>query len=170
LLGITDKEKLKIFEYGALLHDIGKIGIPDAVLRKPGKLTADEWVIMKTHPVIGYKVLKNIKFLEEASQIVLHHHEYFTGNGYPDGLKGEAIPIGSRIFNVADTIDAMTSDRPYRKALTLEIAAVELTRFSGQQFDPAVVDAFQSIDLAKWQYEKDSIDEKIKEMTDSFMF
>jgi putative two-component system response regulator len=170
LLDIHDKETLKIFEYGALLHDIGKIGIPDAILRKPGKLTPDEWVIMKTHPVIGYKVLRNIKFLEAASQIVLHHHEYFTGGGYPDGLSGETIPIGSRIFNVADTVDAMTSDRPYRKALTLDVTAAELQKCAGTQFDPTVVEAFLSIDLAQWRIEKDSIDDKFKEMADAYNF
>ena len=96
LMGISDKNTLKIYEYGALLHDIGKIGIPDAILRKPAELTAAEWQIMKSHPTIGYNVLQRIKFLEDAAQIVLHHHEAFDGSGYPDGLAGENIPLGAQ--------------------------------------------------------------------------
>lgn len=140
-----DDEQLKVLEYGALLHDIGKIGIPDAILRKPGKLTDEEWGVMKTHPEVGYKILHKIEFLEEASQIVLHHHEKFNGTGYPARLEGTKIPIGSRIFAVADTVDAMTSERPYRKALTFEDASNELKKHQGTQFDPEVVDAFHSV-------------------------
>lgn len=162
LMGWTDKEELKVLEYGALLHDIGKIGIPDAILKKPGKLTEEEWDVMKTHPGVGYKILNKIQFLEEASQIVLHHHEKFNGRGYPGGLAGEAIPAGSRIFAVADTVDAMTSERPYRKALSFEIAAEELEKFKGDQFDPQVVEAFFSVDLNFWKNMRVDMDKRYK--------
>jgi putative nucleotidyltransferase with HDIG domain len=162
LLGVTDKSIIKIYEYGALLHDIGKIGIPDAILRKPEKLSADEWEIMKGHPTIGYNILKRIKFLEEAAQMVLHHHEAFDGSGYPDGLAGERIPLGARLFHVADTIDAMTSDRPYKKALSFETAASELLKHSGQQFDPAIIAVFAKTSLDFWIAEKMSVEDSIR--------
>jgi putative two-component system response regulator len=168
LMGIVDKNTLKIYEYGALLHDIGKIGIPDAILRKPGKLDAEEWRIMKGHPAIGYNVLKRIKFLEEAAQIVMHHHEAFDGSGYPDGLVGTNIPLGARIFNIADAIDAMTSDRPYQKALPFEVAAHELLRHSGQQFDPAIITVFNKTSLDFWIAEKLKIEENIRKERDIF--
>ncbi len=161
LMGITDKSTLRIYEYGALLHDIGKIGIPDAILRKPSKLDADEWRIMKGHPAIGYNVLKRIKFLEPASQIVLHHHESFNGSGYPDSLTLNDIPLGARIFKVADAIDAMTHDRPYQKAQPFEYAVEELNRFSGEQFDPRVVSIFLDIGLDFWKEEKQKIEESL---------
>jgi putative nucleotidyltransferase with HDIG domain len=160
LMGISDPEQLKVIEYGALLHDIGKIGIPDAILRKPGKLTDEEWDVMKTHPSMGYKILHKIEFLEEASQIVLHHHEKWNGTGYPKRLSGTDIPLGSRIYAVADTVDAMTSDRPYRKALSFEIAAEELRKHSGEQFDKDVVDAFHSVPLDSWRTERKNMDQK----------
>ncbi|MCP5102605.1 MAG: response regulator [bacterium] len=156
-------EQLKILEYGSLLHDIGKIGIPDAILKKPGKLTNEEWDVMKTHPEVGYKILHRIEFLEEASQVVLHHHERFEGSGYPAGLKKYDIPIGSRIFAVADTVDAMTSERPYRKALPFEVASEELKKFSGIQFDPQVVEAFHSVPLDFWKQKRIDWDLKFKE-------
>lgn len=154
LMNWGDKEQLKNLEYGALLHDIGKIGIPDNILRKPGKLTKEEWAVMQTHPEVGYKILHKIEFLEEPSQIVLHHHERFDGSGYPTGLKKLDIPIGSRIFAVADTVDAMTSERPYRSALTFEDASNELKKFSGIQFDPQVVEAFHSVPLDFWKQKR----------------
>jgi putative two-component system response regulator len=160
IMGITDGQQLKVIEYGALLHDIGKIGIPDAILRKPGKLTTEEWEVMKTHPWIGFKILHKIKFLEDASQIVLHHHEKLDGSGYPDGLQDMNIPLGARIFAVADTVDAMTSDRPYRKALSFEQASDELKKYSGIQFDKQVVDAFHSVGLESWQYDRKRMDLK----------
>ncbi|MCJ7524974.1 MAG: response regulator [Candidatus Aminicenantes bacterium] len=166
LMGINDKDTLKIYEYGALLHDIGKIGIPDAILRKPEKLSPEEWRIMKKHPTIGYNVLRRIKFLEPAAQIVLHHHEAFSGSGYPDGLAGKNIPLGARIFNIADAIDAMTSDRPYQKALSFEAAAGELLQFSGKQFDPEIITIFNEIGLDFWIEEKLKIEERIKEDPD----
>ena len=168
LMGISNKDTLKIYEYGALLHDIGKIGIPDAILRKPGKLDSEEWRIMKSHPAIGYNVLKRITFLEDAAQIVLHHHEAFNGNGYPDGLSSEDIPLGARIFNIADAIDAMTSDRPYQRALPFEVAAGELMKFSGRQFDPAITAVFEKTGLEFWIAEKSKIEDRIKREPDFF--
>ncbi|MGE5341457.1 MAG: HD domain-containing phosphohydrolase [Candidatus Omnitrophota bacterium] len=159
-MGIRQEKQIKVLEYGALLHDIGKIGIPDAILKKPGKLTPDEWEVMKTHPQVGYKILHRIEFLEEASQIVLHHHEQFDGSGYPAGLKGDDIPLGARIFTVADTLDAMTSERPYRKALSFEIASQELIRCTHIQFDKRVVDAFHSVPLNFWKDTRKSMDQK----------
>jgi len=168
LMGVVDKNTLKIYEYGALLHDIGKIGIPDAILRKPGKLDSEEWRIMKNHPTIGYNVLRRIKFLEDAAQIVLHHHEAYNGNGYPDGLSGDSIPLGARIFNIADTIDAMTSDRPYQKAQPFETAAGELLKHSGQQFDPKIIAVFEKTSLDFWIAEKQKIEDTIRMEPDFF--
>lgn len=162
LMGLTEPNYSKVLEYGALLHDIGKIGIPDAILRKPGKLTAEEWVVMKQHPQIGYEILHRIEFLEEAARMVLHHHENFDGGGYPKGLKGSDIPIGSRVFAVADTLDAMTSDRPYRKALSLDTVSSELIKFAGKQFDPQVVEAFHTLSLDEWANLRNQLDEKIR--------
>ncbi len=158
LMNIKDEEFLNTLKTAALLHDIGKIGIEDSILRKPAKLNDEEWEKMRQHPVLGYKIIKNIKQLDKAAQIVLHHHESYDGSGYPFGLKGEEIPLGSRIFSVADTIDAMISDRPYRKALPLEKVADELKKFSGKQFDPKVVEAFFKLPLDEWK----SFREKIK--------
>jgi putative nucleotidyltransferase with HDIG domain len=130
---------------GALLHDIGKIGVPDAILRKPGKLNDDEWIEMRKHPEYGYEMLRHIRFLAPALDIVLSHQERYDGSGYPRGLKGENIPLGSRIFAVVDCFDAMTSDRPYRAGLTIETARDEIRRFSGIQFDPDVAEAFLEV-------------------------
>jgi response regulator RpfG family c-di-GMP phosphodiesterase len=130
---------------GALLHDIGKIGVPDAVLLKPGKLTPQEWEEMRRHPDIGNQMIVSIPFLSTPATIVLSHQERFDGGGYPRKLRGEEIHIGARIFAVADTLDAMTSDRPYRKATTFENAMAEVQRCSGSQFDPDVVRAFADI-------------------------
>jgi putative nucleotidyltransferase with HDIG domain len=168
LMRIEDPNVLKIYEYGALLHDIGKIGIPDAILRKPSDLTAAEWLVMKRHPSIGYNLLRRIKFLESSALIVLHHHEAFDGSGYPDGLVGENIPLGARIFNVADAIDAMTSDRPYQKALPLRRAADELKKNSGRQFDPQIVAIFENAGLDFWEREKLKIDERVSREPDFF--
>lgn len=138
-------------ERGALLHDIGKIGIPDRILLKPGKLTPEEWVEMQKHPIIGYGMCSRIPMLKAASQIVLHHHEMWDGNGYPYGLTREEIPLGARIFAVADTLDAMTSDRPYRAALPFATAREEIEQHSGRQFDPEIVAVFLSIPETRWQ-------------------
>jgi response regulator RpfG family c-di-GMP phosphodiesterase len=130
---------------GALLHDVGKIGVPDAVLLKPGKLTPEEWGEMRRHPDIGWQMIRSIPFLATPAVIVLSHQERFDGGGYPRKLRGEEIHIGARIFAVADTLDAMTSDRPYRKATSFENAMAEVQRCAGSQFDPEVVRAFADI-------------------------
>ena len=130
---------------GALLHDIGKIGVPDAVLLKPGKLTQDEWKEMRKHPDIGHQMIHNIPFLNVPAQIVLSHQERWDGEGYPRKLVHDDIHIGARIFAVADTLDAMTSDRPYRKGTTFTNAINEIERCGGSQFDPDVVRAFSAI-------------------------
>ncbi len=143
--GIKDENKLRYIYWGGLLHDIGKIGIPDKILLKPGKLTEEEWNIMKKHVVIGYQILKGINFLQAALPLVLHHHEWWNGKGYPMGLREEEIPVEARIFSVVDAFDAMTSDRPYRKAMTYEKAINEIKRMRGVQFDPNVVDTFVQI-------------------------
>ena len=161
LLGITDPVKLKTLEYGSLLHDIGKIGIPDSILKKPSRLSKEEWEIMRTHPRAGYKILSNIKFLEEASKIVLHHHENFDGSGYPGKLKKDEIPLAARIFSVADALDAMTSHRSYRIALSFEEAENELKQCSGTRFDPEVISAFFSITLEEWEQEGLKAGEKV---------
>lgn len=156
-------EELDDIRRGALLHDIGKIGISDSILLKPGKLTEEEWKEMKKHPYIGYKILEGIKFLEGAAEIVYAHHERFDGTGYPRGLKGEEIPIGARLFAVSDILDAMTSDRPYRKALPFDAARDEIVRCSGTQFDPEVVGVFLKIPKDRWLTIKEGIDREYGE-------
>jgi putative nucleotidyltransferase with HDIG domain len=146
----VDETELRQVARGAFLHDIGKMGIPDSILRKPGPLTPDETTIMRTHCDIGYQVLERIPFLREASEIVLSHQEKYDGTGYPRSLRQEQIPLGSRIFAVADTLDAMISDRPYRKALPLPEAKEEIRRYAGTQFDPRVVDVFFTIPDSVW--------------------
>jgi putative nucleotidyltransferase with HDIG domain len=143
------EEQLAEITRGALLHDIGKIGVPDAILLKRGPLTDEERLKMQQHPEIGFRMIAHIPFLADAARIVLHHHEAYGGGGYPSGLSGDAIPIGARIFAVADTFDAITSDRPYRAARAPEVAVEEIKRCQGTQFDPKVVDAFLSIPLAE---------------------
>src|SRR5829696_6903139 len=131
-------------EYGFLLHDVGKIGIPDHILQKPGPLSPEERALMQTHTVLGEQMLGGVAFLQGAGlEVVRSHHERWDGDGYPDGLGGEDIPLGARVFAVADTLDAMTSDRPYRRALPWASAGAEILRQRGGQFDPAIVRAFQ---------------------------
>jgi putative nucleotidyltransferase with HDIG domain len=150
-LGIEEKGYLLDMERGALLHDIGKIGIPESILRKPGDLTDVEKEVVKEHPLIGYDLLEEFQFLRKPAQIVLYHHERYGGGGYPYGLVGDDIPLEARTFALADTLDAITSDRPYRKAKSFEEARLEIERGRGSQFDPQVVDAFFSVPLGKWQ-------------------
>jgi response regulator RpfG family c-di-GMP phosphodiesterase len=138
---------LRDLEHGVLLHDIGKIGIPDAILLKPGPLTPAEWKIMRTHPEIGRQLVEQVPFLRGAVPIVYHHHERWDGTGYPLGLKGEDIPLGARIFALADAFDAMTFDRPYSRAIPLEAARLEIQRSAGTHFDPRVVDTFLRLPL-----------------------
>jgi len=144
------KEEVDVIARGAFLHDIGKLAIPDEILRKPGKLTAAETAIMREHAYSGYKILSKIRFLAEPSEIVYAHQEYFDGSGYPRGLKGDEIPLGARIFSIADTLDAMTSDRVYRPAQSYEAAQQEIHRCSGTQFDPEIVKAFLEIPTSFW--------------------
>jgi response regulator RpfG family c-di-GMP phosphodiesterase len=143
-LGIQGAE-MTALHYGAALHDIGKIGIPDAILLKPGRLTEDEWALMRQHPELGEKIIAGIQFLRSAIPVVLHHHERWDGEGYPGRLKGEEIPLGARIFMVSDAFDAMISNRPYRRGMPYDQALREIRHHSGKQFDPAVVEAFDAV-------------------------
>ena len=154
-------EQIPTIARGAFLHDIGKLAIPDAILRKPGKLTPDEMAIMKEHCFKGYQIVKKIPFLVEACDIVYSHQERFDGTGYPRGLKGEEIPLGARIFSVADTLDAMTVDRPYRQAQSYQAAREEIVRWSGKQFDPEVVHSFLDIREDIWEQLRKDIDSQI---------
>lgn len=144
-------EEIKIIARGAFLHDIGKMAIPDEILRKPGRLTPEEQDLMREHCTRGYQMLRKIPFLSGAAEIVFCHQEHYDGNGYPNGLRGREIPIGARIFAVADTLDAITSDRPYRKASGFDTAREEILRCSGTQFDPGVVEVFLKIPNELWQ-------------------
>ena len=146
-----DSERLKSLEFGSLLHDIGKIGVPDLILRKPAKLTSEEWVLMREHPVHGQQILRGIKFLEGAARVVAQHHEKWDGSGYPLGLSADDIDICARIFSVADAFDAITSDRVYRKGKPYQAAAQELDEWAGKQFDPKVVEAFHRVPPEDWQ-------------------
>src|SRR5271163_3366092 len=137
-----DQNYLGDIEVAALLHDIGKIGVSDAILNKPAKLTTDEYDVMKKHPEFGWAVLRQVPGMERASLMILHHHENFDGTGYPGGLKGEEIPIGSRIVSVIDAFDAMVSTRPYRQGMPIEEAVRRLVSASGTQFDARVVNSF----------------------------
>jgi putative nucleotidyltransferase with HDIG domain len=148
-MGISPAE-IKVIARGAFLHDIGKMAIPDEILRKPGKLTPGEQELMREHCTRGYHMLRKIHFLSKAAEIVFCHQEHYDGSGYPSGTKGSDIPIGARIFAVADTLDAITSDRPYRKARTFDLAREEILRCSGTQFDPRVVETFLKIPNELW--------------------
>src|SRR5208283_3017140 len=142
--------RVRVIARGAFLHDVGKMAIPDAILRKPGRLSPEEQAIMQRHALLGYQMLRKIPFLHEAADIVYSHQERFDGSGYPRGLKGDQIPLGARIFAVADTFDAMTSDRPYRAAQSIPSGRREIERQSGKQFDPEIVKVFQSISERIW--------------------
>jgi HD-GYP domain-containing protein (c-di-GMP phosphodiesterase class II) len=132
-------------EFGFLLHDIGKVAVPDAILFKPGPLTAEERALMTMHPRIGSEILRHIDFLDDAKAVVLHHHERWDGDGYPDGLAGELIPLQARVFAVADALDALTTDRPYRPAYGWADARQVILAESGSQFDPAIVAAYETL-------------------------
>jgi HD-GYP domain-containing protein (c-di-GMP phosphodiesterase class II) len=158
----------KLCEFAGLFHDVGKIGIPDNILNKPGKLTDHEFNVMKSHPEVSVEILNPLSRVEFYARLipgVLHHHERFDGRGYPDGVKGEEIPLYSRIILVADTYDAMTSSRAYRKGLAPEIAYKELKDFAGRQFDPKLVEIFLSIH-PQW---KESDNVIFKEMTETVL-
>ncbi len=145
-LALNHRE-IRSIEQGALLHDIGKIGVPDDLLRKPDRLTDAEWAMMRRHPEIGFRILSGIKFLQGAAQIVLQHHERYDGLGYPKGLSSDSVAIGARIFALADAFDSMTSDRPFQVACSFEAGREEIRRCAGKQFDPRVVEAFLFIPM-----------------------
>jgi putative nucleotidyltransferase with HDIG domain len=157
--------QLRVIARGAFLHDIGKIAIPDAILLKRGKLTPDEMEQMRQHCTRGYEMIRKIPFLAEAAEIVHCHQEKFDGSGYPRGLSGEQIPLGARAFSLADTLDAITSDRPYRPARSFDDARTEIQRCSGSQFDPAIVQVFLSLPTAIWQDLRTEINSKMNHAT-----
>jgi putative nucleotidyltransferase with HDIG domain len=159
-MGLT-ADQIRVIARGAFLHDIGKMAIPDAILNKPGALTPDEAGIMREHSYHGYQIVKKIPFLQEAAEIVYAHQERFDGTGYPRGLKGEQIPLGARMFAVADTLDAITSDRPYRPAQTLTAAREEIQRWAGRQFDPEVVKMFLSMPENIWDDLRKEINSRV---------
>ncbi len=154
-------DQIRVIARGAFLHDIGKMAIPDAILNKPGKLDQAESEKMREHPYRGYQLVKRIPFLAEAAEIVYAHQEKFDGTGYPRGLKGAEIPLGARIFSIADTLDAMTSDRPYRAKQPYAAAREEIRRWSGRQFDPEVVEVFLSMSEDIWEALRSDIDAQI---------
>jgi putative nucleotidyltransferase with HDIG domain len=158
-------ERIRVIARGAFLHDIGKMAIPDAILRKPGALDAEEKAIMQEHCYRGYQMLRKIPFLAEAADIVYSHQEKFDGTGYPRNLKGEQIPLGARIFAVADTLDAITSDRPYRAAQSTRAALEEIGKYSGTQFDPDVVKTFLSMPESIWEDLRKQINSQIHRYT-----
>ncbi len=151
-------EKMSVLARGAFLHDIGKMAMPDAILRKPYPLDAHEKELMREHSYLGYRMLKKIPFLNDSAEIVYAHQECWDGTGYPRGLKGEQIPLGARIFAVADALDAITSDRPYRAAQTVAAAREEIAAWSGRQFDPEIVSVFLSIPISVWERKRSEID------------
>jgi putative nucleotidyltransferase with HDIG domain len=152
------REQITVIARGAFLHDIGKMAIPDKILNKPGKLETDEMTIMKEHAYHGYQIVKKIPFLAEAAEIVYSHQEWFNGNGYPRHLRGTEIPLGARIFSVADTFDAITSDRPYRPKQSLQAARAEIERWAGKQFDPDIVKVFLQMPDNIWEDLRKEID------------
>jgi ribonuclease P protein subunit RPR2 len=133
-------------EFGFLLHDIGKLAIPDSILYKPGRLTPDERALIIEHPVVGAEIVRHIEFLRQSAKVIRHHHEWWDGTGYPDGIAGEEIPLPARVFAVADVLDALTSDRPYRSASSISVAREMIVGESGAHFDPRVIAAFNTID------------------------
>jgi putative nucleotidyltransferase with HDIG domain len=149
VIGMTVPD-LTTLERGVYLHDIGKIGVPDHILLKHGALTQEEWQVMRKHPLIGYRLASRIEFLKGAAKIILSHHERYDGTGYPYGLKGENIPLGARVFALVDALDAITSDRPYRKAKPFTVGREEIAKHSGGQFDPRLIEAFMSVPESTW--------------------
>ena len=149
-LGIGE-DQLETIRKGSLLHDIGKIGVPDRILLKPDRLTPEEWVEMRKHPEIGAWIVNGVESLRAASSIVIAHHERYDGAGYPTGLRGDEIPVGARIFAVADTLDAMLSDRPYRRGQPYEEVRTEIGRNCSTQFDPLIADCFMEVAQTDWE-------------------
>ena len=161
-----DPQTLRILARGAFLHDIGKMAIPDAILRKPYPLNIEEKNVVQEHSYLGYRMLKKIPFLADAADIVYAHQERWDGSGYPRQLEGEQIPLGARIFAVADTLDAITSDRPYRAARSVDAARKEISAWAGRQFDPSVVEVFLSIPSSVW----DELHKAINSQNDHFCY
>lgn len=164
-LGMRDKNFLAEVEKGAVLHDIGKIGITKSVLCKPGPLTESEFELIKKHPFMGYEMIEEFDNLKKAARVVLFHHERYDGSGYPYGLQGRNIPLEARIFAIADTLDAITSDRPYRKRLGFDIAYKEIEKGHGNQFDPYIADVFLSIPEDRWKLIKSEIESALHFVT-----
>jgi putative nucleotidyltransferase with HDIG domain len=158
-------DKIRIIARGAFLHDIGKMAIPDAILSKPGPLTPAESLKVREHCMHGYQMLRKIPFLLEAAEIVFSHQERYDGSGYPRGLKGTEIPLGARIFAIADTLDAITSDRPYRQAQDMQAARTEIQRWSGKQFDPEIIEVFLDIPSEVWTELRREIDSQVHGLT-----
>jgi HD-GYP domain-containing protein (c-di-GMP phosphodiesterase class II) len=148
--GIAVEDSPQI-EFGFLLHDVGKVAVPDAILFKSGSLTEEEYSLVRRHPVIGSEILRDVDFLGEGKLVVRHHHERWDGRGYPDGLAGEAIPLAARVCALADALDALTTDRPYRPASSFTAARREIYAGAGKQFDPGVVAAYRQIDDATFE-------------------
>ncbi len=151
-MGIRDPDELDVIRKGALLHDLGKIGIPDAILLKPGPLTAEEWELMRRHAEVGFAMLSEVTFLQEPAEIVLYHHEWYDGRGYPRGLKGDEIPIGARLFAVIDVFDAVTTARPYRTPESHSGASAILRQKAGTHLDPVVVKCFERVPDSEWTH------------------
>jgi response regulator RpfG family c-di-GMP phosphodiesterase len=160
-LNLSESE-IRTIEQGVLLHDIGKIGIPDELLQKPEDLVGREWLLMRQHPEIGYRILSSIKFLTGAAQVVLHHHERFDGNGYPQGLQGNKIHLGARIFAVADALDDHTSNRRFQPSVSFEAAVREIKKMSGKQLDPDIVSEFLKVPASAWKAMRREIAAKTK--------
>ena len=160
-----EPDQIRAIEWGALLHDVGKIAVPDAILRKSGRLTEEEWHVMRQHPSWGFEMLADVKFLEPALEVVYSHHERWDGGGYPRGLRDQAIPLAARVFAVIDTYDSITSDRPYRRARSHSEAVTELCRVAGTQLDPVVVEAFirlSEVDLRRLRDRSGRLDLKVR--------
>ncbi len=160
-LNLSELE-IRTIEQGVLLHDIGKIGIPDELLQKPENLAGRDWLLMRQHPEIGYRILSSIKFLGEAAQVVLHHHERYDGNGYPQGLKGDQIHLGARIFAVADALDDLTSNCKFQPSIGFESAVREIKKMSGKQLDPDIVSEFLRVPVSGWKAMRQEIAAKTK--------
>ncbi|MGE5188453.1 MAG: HD-GYP domain-containing protein [Gemmatimonadota bacterium] len=150
-MGIDDRDTLAVIRKGALLHDLGKIGIPDSILLKPGALDEAEWKLMRRHTEVGFEMLAGVGFLQEPAEIVLYHHEWYDGRGYPKGLKGEEIPLGARLFAVIDVFDAITTARPYRTPDTYAGASAILRQKGGTHLDPRIVQCFERVPYSDWE-------------------
>jgi cyclic di-GMP phosphodiesterase len=156
------QDDLLVFEQGALLHDIGKLGVPDVLLRKPARLDEAEWGIMRRHPEIGYRILSGITFLRGAAELVLQHHERYDGKGYPRGLQGEAITLGARVFALSDTFDSLTSERPFQSMRSLNDACEELKSLAGSQLDPFLIETFLRIPIQEWESIRNEVASKLR--------